>query len=167
VATTVLPLDKILSLISGPCFEILRQPAFSSQSQSSFDRDISIKNIPVLINLKDGGYGMRYSGSKLRGNTEAAAAALAELRAAINTFDSSYSATLNPGDILLINNQICLHGRSANTNPKFDGADRWLIRIYGYEPAAMARARFKHGSDHVMLLDPAHYAAHPRPELRA
>lgn len=152
IATTALPMDKIVALLSPRCFELLQQPLFAACSQSSFDRNIALNDVPVLIRLADGNIGMRYSGSKIRGVTPAADAALDELRAAILTFDSSHAATLAPGDALLVNNRICLHGRAANTGALFDGNDRWLIRIYGYEMGDIDKMRFAPGSSHVMLV---------------
>ncbi|MDE9566909.1 TauD/TfdA family dioxygenase [Xenorhabdus bovienii] len=46
---------------------------------------------------------------------------------------------LSPGDALILNNRICLHGRSAiSDTAKFDGTDRWLVRIYGYKENSTA-----------------------------
>jgi len=42
------------------------KPVFEANSQSSFDRNIRIDNIPVLKTLNEGELGMCYSHSKLK-----------------------------------------------------------------------------------------------------
>lgn len=37
--------------------------------------------------------------------------------------------SLGPGDLLIINNARCVHGRTAH-QPRLDGTDRWLIKTY-------------------------------------
>ncbi|MGH7192320.1 MAG: TauD/TfdA family dioxygenase, partial [Candidatus Saccharimonadales bacterium] len=36
---------------------------------------------------------------------------------------------LQPGDVLFLDNRKCLHGRES-FDPRFDGFDRWLVRVY-------------------------------------
>lgn len=47
----------------------------------------------------------------------------------INLIDNSLKKiVLKPGDLLLIDNALCVHGRDAFI-PKYDGKDRWLKRV--------------------------------------
>lgn len=151
VRTTVLPLENILNLLQPKVITELFKPVYTARSQSSFDREIVIKNIPVLTVLQSGQIGMRYSNSKLEGTTGASLAALEELRLIVNSFGEDCSVNLQPGDMLILNNRLCLHGRGevASTS-RFDGSDRWLLRLYGYSEPALAKALFQPGSAHVM-----------------
>lgn len=152
-STTLLPIQPILDSLSIIDIEDLSRPEFSAYSQSSFDREIVIKAVPVLIRQKNGLMGMRYSNSKLQPLTDRAEKALVTLKGHISTSPFE-SIALQPGDALILNNRICLHGRSAlNGTARFDGTDRWLIRIYGYHPRAKAHMRVIANKVHVMLLD--------------
>jgi len=56
-------------------------------------------------------------------------AALVALRAACADPAGHASVRLGPGDLLVINNTHCAHGRS-DYAASFDGRDRWLQRVY-------------------------------------
>lgn len=99
VPTTVLPLAEVLARLSTESKRLLQQPNFVAKSQSSFDRDIVIHDVPALVRLDTGALGLRYSSSKLVANCPASAAALFELQKVIGSFDSSWSIALEPGDI--------------------------------------------------------------------
>lgn len=59
--------------------------------------------------------------------TIAGVAALSELRDAISLVQGK--VTLRSGDLLILDNTLCVHGRSSFT-PRFDGTDRWLQRCF-------------------------------------
>jgi clavaminate synthase/L-asparagine oxygenase len=62
------------------------------------------------------------------------------LRALALAADESAAAlTLCPGDVLIIDNFRTAHARSAFA-PAFDGADRWLCRLFVRDPARSSRA---------------------------
>ncbi|OKK15708.1 L-asparagine oxygenase [Streptomyces sp. CB00455] len=42
---------------------------------------------------------------------------------------SAHTLCLTPGDLVIIDNRVTVHGRTA-FNPRYDGADRWLQRTY-------------------------------------
>ncbi len=151
VRTTILPLSEIINELSGKTILQLMKPEYCARSQSSFDRDIEIKNVQVLVPLYNGHLGIRYSYSKLAGMTDGGKRALAELREIINMFDESYSVVLEPGDVLVLNNRLCLHGRGeVGSTSNFDGLDRWLLRLYGYSDSTFALTQLRPGSSHVM-----------------
>jgi alpha-ketoglutarate-dependent taurine dioxygenase len=54
-------------------------------------------------------------------------AALQALAAAVAA--NHVSVVLTPGDLLVIDNTMAVHGRSPFT-PRFDGTDRWLQRTF-------------------------------------
>ncbi|MCX4529522.1 MULTISPECIES: TauD/TfdA family dioxygenase [unclassified Streptomyces] len=59
--------------------------------------------------------------------TPRAAAALAEFGRACEA--SARTLRLTPGDLVVIDNRVTVHGRTA-FHPRYDGADRWLQRTY-------------------------------------
>jgi len=154
IATTLISLESILKRLSPQVIESLMKPQFSAISQSSFDRTISIDNISVLKKLHDGGMGLRYSHSKVTANNLEAAKALKVLADAINHSDQVTQIVLHPGDALLLNNRTCVHGRGTITGTqKFDGMDRWLIRIYGYKSSAIPMLKTLPNKKHIILVD--------------
>lgn len=158
VPTTVLPLAEVLARLSTDSKRVLQQPSFVAKSQSSFDRDIVIHEVPALVRLNSGALALRYSSSKLAANCPASAAALSELQMVIGSFDSSWSIALEPGDILILNNQQCLHGRGeVASSSQFDGADRWLLRLYGYHDVTLPLLSSDSRRPHVMLVDKSDY----------
>ncbi|MER6234200.1 TauD/TfdA family dioxygenase [Streptomyces sp. NPDC001616] len=56
-----------------------------------------------------------------------AATALAEFGRACEA--SARTLRLTPGDLVIIDNRVTVHGRTA-FHPRYDGADRWLQRTY-------------------------------------
>jgi alpha-ketoglutarate-dependent taurine dioxygenase len=57
---------------------------------------------------------------------EEAAAALARLSAQLEA--GLVDVPLEPGDVLVIDNQRCVHGRRP-FRPRLDGTDRWLRKV--------------------------------------
>lgn len=110
--------------------------------------------LPISIKLSDGTLGIRYSHSKLRGQDEKSQNALNKLHALLNSFPETLFVNLNPGDALILNNRCCLHGRSAITDSAgFDGLDRWLIRIYGFEEASFTQMNKVEFASHIISLE--------------
>ncbi len=154
IATTLIPLDKVLNNLKPKVIESLMKPHFSATSQSSFDREININNIPLLKKLNDGGMGLRYSHSKVTANNSEAAQALYALTDEISHSEHITEVVLHPGDALILNNRTCVHGRSAITGTqKFDGMDRWLIRIYGYKFTTLPMLKTLPDKKHVIMVD--------------
>lgn len=154
IATTLIPLDTVLKRLAPEVIAALMKPQFSAVSQSSFDRNIDTKDIPVLKKLHDGSIGLRYSHSKLVANNTEAAAALHQLAAEMAYSDHVKRVVLNPGDALILNNRTCVHGRSSIMGTqKFDGMDRWLIRIYGYKFTTLPMLKTLPDKKHVIMVD--------------
>nr|WP_242689428.1 TauD/TfdA family dioxygenase [Photorhabdus cinerea] len=154
IPTTILSLKNILKQLPQNIIQTLMDKNYYAQSQSSFDRQIIIDNVSVLIQLSNGSIGIRYSNSKLIGKTAIAQNALDTLHKLLNDSPDTLFLTLSPGDALIINNRNCLHGRSAiSDSAKFNGNDRWLVRIYGYTEETIPFMKKKENMEHVMLLN--------------
>lgn len=154
IATTLIPLDSVLKNLTQEVIIELMKPQFSAISQSSFDREIKINKISVLKRLNGGGMGLRYSRSKVIANNPIAAEALQVLADEISHSDHVIQVVLNPGDAIILNNRTCVHGRgSISGTQKFDGMDRWLLRIYGYKFDTLSRLKTLPDKQHVIMVD--------------
>lgn len=112
--------------IPAAAIPILRQPLFEITPPLSFGRSDLKSRIPAL----SGNFlmpEMRFNGSFMKGVTEEATWALEKLRSAIET--AAISTRLESGDCLIIDNRIATHARS-EFEPRYDGHDRWLKRVY-------------------------------------
>ena len=121
--TTIATISNILRNLSGGIKDILREKLFTTSLDISFqnaeqpDRTIttSILNGSSLI----------YDKTLMKGTTPQAVLALEHLDKAISL--ATRKIALVTGDILVINNHTCVHGR-APFQPRYDGTDRWLQR---------------------------------------
>lgn len=136
-ATCLADARDICRLLPAKVRSILRKPLFQVRAPKSFERfegDIRWSEPrPILagpdefpdicVNLnKDS---MRVS-PRAGKNAECA---LKALRAVIDSPEVADFKYLSPGDALLIDNRKMAHGRTSFT-PRFDGRDRWLLRVY-------------------------------------
>ena len=154
IATTLIPLSRVLKNLTSDVIDALMKPDYSAVSQSSFDREIIIKDVPVLKKLSGGCMGLRYSRSKVTANNAKASEALHRLTDEINHSEYVEQVVLQPGDALILNNRTCVHGRGSIVGTqKFDGMDRWLIRIYGYKFATLPMLKTLPEKKHVIMVD--------------
>ncbi|MFD2415763.1 TauD/TfdA family dioxygenase [Amycolatopsis pigmentata] len=110
---------------------ILGSPVFRSLYPTSFTRGSSgarpsSRPHPV-ISGQDDGLLMRFNVHNTYSHESRGKAALRELSAALDA--SCREVLLEPGDLILIDNHVAAHGRSAFT-ARYDGNDRWLRRFY-------------------------------------
>jgi L-asparagine oxygenase len=127
---------------------VLRQPLFQFSTSYSFankrrDRPWSIPS-PVLtgpdlfpeisVDLLCGS----------RGLTDESRRALDAVRRACAAPDVTRRVSLQPGDLLLIDNRKGAHGRSA-FRASFDGCDRWLHRVYVRRSVWELRSQLRRG----------------------
>ncbi|HYO54444.1 TauD/TfdA family dioxygenase [Archangium sp.] len=155
VATTALSLDALLRRLPYETVQTLMQPIYRTHSQSSFDRDIVADKVPVLTRLNNGQLGIRYSHSKLHAVDAQGEVALALLREALLAPADIERLVLEPGDLVLFNNRRCLHGRDpVRETARFDGKDRWLIRMYGFSHALWSLVNKSPDRHHVIVVPP-------------
>lgn len=156
-ATTVMPLGAILSQLTDAQIEELKKPQFIIRAQRTF-RD-GTKSILGEEHLVDGGellfdvngqLWVRFSHSSAGADKEYGAAA-----DAVAAFEEAckFCATgvaLRPGDILLVNNRIGLHGRTT-IDGEPGGESRWLLRTYGLDTAGLAANQRHPDSGHKLF----------------
>lgn len=127
--TTLACIDDVLPALSLATRHTLTEPRFRTRADESFGGGAHAtggRPTPVLTGAWDHPT-MTFDAELMVGVDADAANALAELRDAISHRHTS--VVLEAGDLLVIDNFRCVHGRSQFT-ARFDGTDRWLQRTF-------------------------------------
>jgi L-asparagine oxygenase len=130
-STTLASIREVAPLIEPTLLDVLFQPRFRTAPDESYlkrpdaPRQLGAP-MPVLS-------GNRHKPSMVF-DAELMVGIDAEARQALNALSESVAAhhtgvVLEPGDLLVIDNHVAVHGRSPFT-PRFDGTDRWLQRSF-------------------------------------
>jgi hypothetical protein len=128
--TTFCLMPEVLTYLPAAAVEALRQPDFTVAGGDSFSPSNTLKGVALLRTCpRTGGLQVRYNGTGIDTHTPAAAAALEQLGDLFRHPNLMHSVVLEPGDMLLIENRRTVHGRDP-FEPRFDGTDRWLLRLY-------------------------------------
>jgi L-asparagine oxygenase len=142
--TTVSPVDASLARLPEPVTAVLREPRFRTSVDQSFLAGLGAAE-PIWvgpIRVLSGPAGrsrVRADFAETEGLDRQAARALAALRAAAEA--AAVTVVLEPGDLLLFENDRAFHGRTA-FSPRWDGTDRWLLRTsIMRDPAASGQHR--------------------------
>jgi L-asparagine oxygenase len=129
-STLIAGCDDAVRLLDGRTIEILRSESF----MTSVDLSIAGPGVrpfigPMALLTGEGStLSIRCDFAETRPLGEKAEQALEKLYRA--TSSCARPVELAPGDLLLINNNLAVHGRGPFT-PSFDGNDRWLLRMFG------------------------------------
>lgn len=144
VPTTLMPLSLLLPHLSPQALAELKKPQFSVAAQRTFRQ--GIKKIlgadytaldACVIWEHEGVLCIRFSHSQVGAMDELAQGAqhaLAELTQACQRGRSS--VLVSPGDVLIVNNRLALHGRGA-VGGAVGGESRWLLRTYGLDTTGL------------------------------
>jgi L-asparagine oxygenase len=132
--TVVAPSVTLCARLTAQHLHALREPEFELRAPYSFTRDADgsrpwLGPAPLLHGDAEDPRLAVDLACGARALTPAAAAALDALRAATVAEDARHEIQLQAGDLLVIDNRRCLHGRSSFV-PRHDGTDRWLERVY-------------------------------------
>src|SRR5690606_1184769 len=140
--------------------EELKKPQYSFNSQATFvlrmkkilGKVHTAINEPVLREVTSG-IQVRYSHSSVQ-PTELDGAA----HVAADNFEAAcdkvaISVVIEPGDVLVISNRLCLHGR-AEVGDEIGGTSRWLLRTYGLETSNLESRRRHHDGRPSYVLFP-------------
>ncbi|WP_208459123.1 TauD/TfdA family dioxygenase [Paraburkholderia sp. BCC1876] len=137
VHTTVMPLKDVLAKLESGQIAELKKPQFIIRSQGTFRE--GMRSILGEEHVVDGGEFLfevegqtwvRYSHSSAGVEEEdgPAANAVAAFESACK--QSAIEVIVAPGDVLLVNNRLGLHGRTLVAGEP-GGQSRWLLRAYG------------------------------------
>lgn len=151
--------------LTGPELDVLSRPGLRIAPDDSYP-ELSTPDgseqagIPTVWNAEDGPC-LRYDPSytTFLGEDE-------ELRAVHSTLDRRLTACREvvpvvAGDVLLIDNDIAVHGRAA-FEPRYDGTDRWLKRTLVRLPRSRPEAEAAEHGFGQLLVGPQ-----PAPEVRS
>lgn len=127
--TTLCSIREIVEALPLRTRAILASPRFRTRADESYVRSAKRplgRLVPVL-----GGDPLRpnlvFDADLMTGQDPEAQQALRDLA---ETMERAHTAVvLAPGDLLVVDNTVAVHGRSPFT-PRFDGTDRWLQRTF-------------------------------------
>jgi L-asparagine oxygenase len=159
VPTNVMSLPEVLARLSHNDVIELKKPQFSIRSQPTFvqgmkailGKELVITDEPVLKDVP-GGTVVRYSHNTV---VPTMSGGIAEQ--ASNYFEDAcnqvaISIVLKPGDVLIINNRLGLHGRG-QVGDDVGGQSRWLLRTYGLDSSKLPahKRRLRGTPPHVLF----------------
>jgi hypothetical protein len=147
VPTTVMVLKEVLERLSPGDIDELKKGQYTIEAQFTFQEGMrqilgelhTVVDEPILKDVTTGVIA-RYSHSSVK-PTElggAADAASNNLERACNA--SVQSVVVEPGDVLIISNRLCLHGRGP-VGGGVGGHTRWLLRSYALDTSALDDSR--------------------------
>jgi L-asparagine oxygenase len=162
VATKLMSLHEILKKLEPGDVLELKKPQFSIRSQRTFVKGTKaalgaehvVVAASILADTTDGDIHIRYSHSSVIAAAEDASAKTASANLELACNDSVRGIALKPGDILLVNNRLSLHGR-AEVGEGVGEQSRWLLRTYGLNTVNLPTAKRKYqGEDPTYVLFP-------------
>lgn len=147
--TSTASIRNVINTIPGKIVDILRKPLFRMRIAHSFvgtDDVLLASPKPILSGeYSDPEICVNFYGTI--GIDEASNEALQYLKNSLER--AMIDIALSPGDLLIIDNRIALHARTS-FEPKYDGSDRWLQRMFVVSDIRRSMAsRFK--NSHVCI----------------
>ncbi|WP_245223056.1 TauD/TfdA family dioxygenase, partial [Pseudomonas gingeri] len=136
VPTRIVAIQDVLDSLPDFVEQELQQPNFAIRRPDSFGKQGNVlESVPLLYRTPSGGLHCRYNKASVTATTANADVALQLFEAAANHPDVTRHILLQPGDMLIFKNQQTLHARDGFA-PRYDGRDRWMIRVFGVDDAA-------------------------------
>lgn len=147
VPTTVMVLDEALVKLSAEDVLELKKAQFSIESQTTFIeglRDIlgDVHTAVYETILKDAAIGtiVRFSHTNVSPTEPDRRAEKVIENFAKACGEVTKPVAIAPGDVLLVSNRLCLHGR-AEVGADFGGQSRWLMRTYALDTSDLDDSR--------------------------
>lgn len=138
VPTRIVDVRDVLKDLPDFVRDELSRPNFCIQRPESFaKRDFNLK-APLVISSPEGDFLCRYNKANVKALTPAAEFALGLLETTSNSPIYERKILLQKGDFLIFKNQQTLHARDS-FSARFDGTDRWMIRVFGIRDMARTR----------------------------
>jgi L-asparagine oxygenase len=136
---------EVLPQLPGDCVAILQTPVFRLRTSSSFgDRRTCLLTRPVpVLSGPVTAPELLADFHAMEPLSDGARAALDQLKEAL--LPSLRSASLNTGDLIVIDNRAAVHGRTPFA-ARFDGTDRWLRRCFAVSDIRRSRGARPPGS---------------------
>ncbi|MET9918735.1 TauD/TfdA family dioxygenase [Streptomyces sp. NPDC006435] len=120
---------RALPLLSARARAVLGEPRFLTEPPPSFGALDRVTPAHAVLNGDVADPNVLVDFSATHPLDDEARGAMAELR---DAFVETMSAlSLRVGDLAVVDNRLAVHGRTSFT-PSYDGADRWLHRVYAH-----------------------------------
>lgn len=130
VATSILLLSDVLKDLVEEEISLLEERKFIIKRPASFSGETEVRDVPLLMKGKDGSYISRFDYHNIDTESPKHKVVLEKFKKSAIDQDKWISLYLRPGEIVTFDNQKTLHTRNG-FKAKFDGNDRWLIRLFG------------------------------------
>jgi L-asparagine oxygenase len=132
--TLVAAIEDLCALLGPSDLSVLSQARFELRAPYSFTRDEPgnrpwVGPVPVLRGTNSQRLAAFDLACGTRGIDETAEKALNELRRAAKEPGITRRIALESEDLLILNNRRIAHGRTP-FSARFDGTDRWMLRVY-------------------------------------
>lgn len=144
--TVVASIRRALPLLDDANRRVLGEARFLTEAPPSFRASNGSSPLPVLDGAPEDP-DICVDFNTTRGCDPPAVRALDDLREALTSVRCEVA--LEPGEMVLVDNRITVHGRVAFT-PRYDGNDRWLHRVYVHADHRRSR-RHRPGNGAVLL----------------
>lgn len=130
VPTDIIFLDKILDRLGPEKTSLLMKPLFTVERPASFSgyAGLHISDVPLISRNNLGQYISRIDTHRITTTDKKSESIIEEFKAIAASDDVKLRLVLQPGECVIFKNKRVLHAREA-FNPRFDGKDRWLLRI--------------------------------------
>jgi len=136
VPTRIVAIGDVLAMLPACVEEELSRPHFAIRRPASFGKQGNVlENVPLLYRCVTRGLYCRYNKASVEATCANAQFALQLFAAAANHPDVVHHILLQSGDMLIFKNQKTLHARDGFT-PRYDGHDRWMLRVFGVNDPA-------------------------------
>lgn len=130
IPTRIVDSNEVLNRLPKFVIDELMSPNYLIKRPMSFSDQSYEFTAPVFTRRFDGQILCRYDQENVSAKTNVAALALKTFKTVANQAKLAHRVLLNKGDLLIFKNQQTLHAREGFV-PRFDGADRWIIRVFG------------------------------------
>lgn len=160
VPTTVMALKNVLALLSPTDIAELKKDQYSIEAQTTFIQGTKeiLGEVHTVIDepvLKDARLWtmVRYSHRSVGPTEPGGAAQTAADNFEIACSKVAVSVVIEPGDVLVVSNRLCLHGRGT-VGEGVGGKARWLLRAYGLDTSGLDSSRRHLGDRPPFVLYP-------------
>jgi hypothetical protein len=134
VPLLVAAIDDVTKRLGARDLEALCRRDFDVRSPASFLEVRMSRRLPIFVSDGTGGWFSRFDQLNCVGRTAAARNALCSLARVLADESVWQTVELGVGDVVVLDNYRSVHARAAYA-PRWNGADRWLIRVYAAPPA--------------------------------
>ncbi len=146
--TKIIILDEVLSKLGNRIIAQLKKPEYIVSKPDSFSSGAKFY-LPLLVEDNDGIFYGRFDQDFVHPTSNKSEYALNCFIEELHN-STPHNILVKSGDCLLLKNQRVMHGRDGFL-PKFDGTDRWMLRVFGVSNLSKVY--------HVDKLNPYHVMA--------